>query len=100
MYYFVKLAEIIKDEDFKCSTGLLRRLFTEEQMVVGYRFLMEVEKARNCIDLNKGPGEESGDHIVPTYEPPDITDVMMSFATPVNLETGYGMAGQSGYYTL
>ncbi|KAG2316173.1 hypothetical protein Bca52824_019295 [Brassica carinata] len=81
--------EIIKDEDFKCSTGILRRLFTEEQMVVGYRFLMEVEKAKNSIDLNKGPGEQSGDHIVPTYAPPEISDVMMSFATPVNLETGY-----------
>lgn len=91
------MAEIVKDEDFKCSTGLMKRLFTEEQMVVCYRFLMEVEKAMNSIDLNKGPGDESGDHIVPTYSPPDINEVMMSYATPVNLETGFGMAGKSGY---
>ncbi|KAL0885363.1 hypothetical protein Bca101_009345 [Brassica carinata] len=62
-------------------------------MVVGYRFLMEVEKAKNSIDLNKGPGEQSGDHIVPTYAPPEISDVMMSFATPKGNTTGGARGG-------
>ncbi|KAL0713551.1 hypothetical protein Bca4012_020529 [Brassica carinata] len=67
-------------------------------MVVAFCLLMEVEKAKNSIDLNKGPGDESGDHIVPTYTPPDTNKDMIPYATAVNLITGYGMAGESAFY--
>lgn len=46
-------------------------------MLLLYRFSFEVEKARNCLDLNLGPNHETDDHIVPmvTNEQTPITAI-------------------------
>ncbi|KAG2329946.1 hypothetical protein Bca52824_001126 [Brassica carinata] len=64
-------------------------------MVVAFCLLMEVEKAKNSIDLNKGPGDESGDHIVPTYTPPDTNKDMIPYATA--MDSSMDGAGGGGY---
>ncbi|KAL0701425.1 hypothetical protein Bca4012_057547 [Brassica carinata] len=43
-------------------------------MVLLYRFSLEIEKAKNSLDLNLGPGVETGDHIVPSVARPVIVD--------------------------
>lgn len=66
-------------------------------MVLVLRFLMEVDKARNSLDLNKGPGDEGGDHIVPTYAAADNTEDIAPYVTPVQLVSGYNATCEAGY---
>lgn len=59
------MAEIIGNEEIKLPKRILEELFNEEKIVVILRFAMEIEKAKNSLDLNVVFDDEPGDHIVP-----------------------------------
>ncbi|KAG2298944.1 hypothetical protein Bca52824_035416 [Brassica carinata] len=48
-----------------CSDQVLHKVFTEEEMVLLYRFSFEIERSRNRVDLNVGAPEITGDLVVP-----------------------------------
>ncbi|KAL0681539.1 hypothetical protein Bca4012_048386 [Brassica carinata] len=68
--HLVTINEIIGDDEIKCPRRFLEELFNQDKMVVIFRFALEVEKARNSLDLNLGVVDGNGDHIVP-----DISNV-------------------------
>lgn len=51
---------MIDEDEFNCSARVLREVFSEEKLVIIYRFSMEVDKARGRIDLNVKPPSERG----------------------------------------
>lgn len=56
---------MVRGKEFVCSQGAMAEIFEESEMVLLYRFSMEIEKAKNSLDLNLGPTIEAADHIVP-----------------------------------
>lgn len=40
---------------------MLRHIFSEDKMVVVYRFALEIEKAQRSLDLNIFPPADDGD---------------------------------------
>jgi len=46
------VAEIIGDDEINCPRRFLEELFNQDKMVVIFCFALEVEKARNSLDLN------------------------------------------------
>ncbi|KAL0716909.1 hypothetical protein Bca4012_066231 [Brassica carinata] len=63
--HMATINEIIGDEEIRCSKRVLEELFNEEKMVIIFRFAMEIEKAKNSLDLNVDVDDGYGDHIVP-----------------------------------
>lgn len=57
---------MIRGNEILCSQSVMSEVFDEDEMVLLYRFSLEIEKAKNSLDLNLGPTVENGDHIVPT----------------------------------
>ncbi|KAG5407976.1 hypothetical protein IGI04_004295 [Brassica rapa subsp. trilocularis] len=57
--------DMVRGKEFVCSQGAMAEIFEESEMVLLYRFSMEIEKAKNSLDLNLGPTIEAADHIVP-----------------------------------
>lgn len=49
-----------------CSDRVLNEIFDEEKMILLYRFSLEIQKAKNSLDLNLGTTVETDDHIVPS----------------------------------
>ncbi|KAL0677979.1 hypothetical protein Bca4012_005960 [Brassica carinata] len=58
-------------------------------MVLLYRFLLEIEKAKNSLDLNLGPTVESGDHIVPSVGCTGIVNRVDGDRVRMNTANGY-----------
>lgn len=58
--------DMIRGKEFVCSQHAMDEIFEEDEIVLLYHFSMEIEKAKNNLDLNLGPTVETGDHIVPT----------------------------------
>ncbi|XP_018450294.2 uncharacterized protein LOC108821798 [Raphanus sativus] len=58
--------DVIRVNEILCSQSVMSEVFDEDEMVLLYRFSLEIEKAKNSLDLNLGPTVENGDHIVPT----------------------------------
>ncbi|CAH8319649.1 unnamed protein product [Eruca vesicaria subsp. sativa] len=57
--------DIIRGNEILSSDRMLYHIFDENEMVLLYRFSLEMEMAKNSIDLNLGPMLEIDDHIVP-----------------------------------
>ncbi|CAN7098979.1 unnamed protein product [Brassica rapa subsp. narinosa] len=68
----------------------MAKVFNEDEMVLLYRFSLEIEKAKNSLDLNLGPAVESGDHIVPTGGRTDGDRFR------ANMAIGYGESSRQG----
>ncbi|KAL0750819.1 hypothetical protein Bca101_032822 [Brassica carinata] len=57
---------MIRGKKFVCSQCAMAAIFYEDEMVLLYRFSIEIEKDKNSLDLNLGPTVETVDHIVPS----------------------------------
>ncbi|CAH8382653.1 unnamed protein product [Eruca vesicaria subsp. sativa] len=57
--------DIIRGNKILYSDRLLNQMFDEDEMLLVYRFSLEMEKAKNSLDLNIGPQVEADDHIFP-----------------------------------
>lgn len=68
------MAAIGRGQEIHCSDEVLNEIFSEEKIVVLYRFAFEVEKARNRLDLNVGAGDINGDHVVPLHNQQNLSD--------------------------
>ncbi|CAN6822445.1 unnamed protein product [Brassica oleracea var. botrytis] len=68
----------------------MAEIFNEDEMVLLYRFLLEIEKAKNSLDLNLGPTVESGDHIVPSVGCTGIVNRVDGDKVRMNTANGYG----------
>ncbi|CAN6988528.1 unnamed protein product [Brassica rapa subsp. trilocularis] len=60
-----RVLDMIRGNELLCSEQVLNEIFDEEKMVLLYRFSLEIQKAKNSLDLNLGPMVETDDHIVP-----------------------------------
>ncbi|CAN6871119.1 unnamed protein product [Brassica oleracea] len=58
--------DMIRGKKFVCSQCAMAAIFYEDEMVLLYRFSIEIEKDKNSLDLNLGPTVETVDHIVPS----------------------------------
>ncbi|KAG2293103.1 hypothetical protein Bca52824_039772 [Brassica carinata] len=67
----------------------MAEIFNEDEMVLLYRFLLEIEKAKNSLDLNLGPTVESGDHIVPSVGCTGIVNRVDGDRVRMNTANGY-----------
>ncbi|KAF3552661.1 hypothetical protein DY000_02004744 [Brassica cretica] len=45
----------VGDDELKCSGRVLKEIFSEEKLVLVYRYSFEIEKAKSIIDLNVRP---------------------------------------------
>ncbi|KAG2294282.1 hypothetical protein Bca52824_040951 [Brassica carinata] len=45
----------VDDDELKCSGRVLKEIFSEEKLVLVYRYSFEIEKAKSIIDLNVRP---------------------------------------------
>ena len=59
------LIDMTRGNELLCSEQVLNQIFDEEKMVLLYRFSLEIQKAKNSLDLNLGLMVETDDHIVP-----------------------------------
>ncbi|KAH0899015.1 hypothetical protein HID58_048583, partial [Brassica napus] len=53
--------DMIRGKEFVCSQHAMDEIFEEDEIVLLYHFSMEIEKAKNNLDLNLGPTVETGD---------------------------------------
>ncbi|KAL0724043.1 hypothetical protein Bca4012_038642 [Brassica carinata] len=85
------ITDIMKGGELICSERVGQEIFGEDKMLLLYRFSFEVEKARNCLDLNLGPNHENDDHIVPmvTNEQTPITAIGGGGGFHANSESGF-----------
>nr|VDC75624.1 unnamed protein product [Brassica rapa] len=63
--HMARVLDMIRGNELLCSEQVLNEIFDEEKMVLLYRFSLEIQKAKNSLDLNLGPMVETDDHIVP-----------------------------------
>ncbi|KAL0712696.1 hypothetical protein Bca4012_019674 [Brassica carinata] len=49
--HIAAIYDLIGDDEFHCCGSVLRKIFTEEKLVLVYRFSFEIEKARATFDL-------------------------------------------------
>lgn len=75
---------MIRGTELVCSEQVLKELFDEEKMVLLYRFSLEIEKAKNGLDLNLGLRVETDDHIVPTVGDERETRVQVGGGLPTS----------------
>lgn len=83
---------MIRGNEILCSQNVMAEIFNENEMVLLYRFSLEIEKAKNSLDLNLGPGVETGDHIVPSVARPVIVDRVHGDRVRLNTANVYGKA--------
>lgn len=74
---------MIEEDEINCSGRVLREIFSEEKLVIIYRFSLEVEKARGGIDLNVTPPGDRGND---------------DNAGPDSDDDSLGIAGSAGIY--
>lgn len=79
-----------------CSEAVMTEFGDPEKMMLMYRFSMEVEKARNSLDLNLGVMPEMDDHIVPNADPHLIGTHPVPDANQFNGSNGFGMVENHG----
>ncbi|CAN7074220.1 unnamed protein product [Brassica oleracea var. botrytis] len=83
---------MIRGNEFLYSQSVMAEIFNEDEMVLLYRFSLEIEKAKNSLDLNLGPTVESGDHIVPSVGRTWIVNRVDRDRARMNTANGYGKA--------
>ncbi|KAG2246864.1 hypothetical protein Bca52824_086492 [Brassica carinata] len=80
---------MIRGNEFLYSQSVMAEIFNEDEMVLLYRFSLEIEKAKNSLDLNLGPTVESGDHIVPSVGRTWIVNRVDGDRARMNTANGY-----------
>ncbi|KAH0904077.1 hypothetical protein HID58_043580 [Brassica napus] len=85
-----KRVDMIRGNEFLYSQSVMAEIFNEDEMVLLYRFSLEIEKAKNSLDLNLGPTVESGDHIVPSVGRTWIVNRVDRDRARMNTANGYG----------
>ncbi|KAL0730052.1 hypothetical protein Bca4012_026145 [Brassica carinata] len=75
-----------RGQEIHCSDEVLNEIFSEEKIVVLYRFAFEVEKARNRLDLNVG----AGNRLVKPYMYGFPTCGSMMNRIPASAQVGWG----------
>lgn len=67
------VAAVIRHDEIYCSEEVLKDVFSEDKMVLLYRFYFEVEKAKSSIDLNARPLHSNRNiNLLPDYGGMDI----------------------------
>lgn len=75
---------------------MLSEVFGQEKLVLLYRFSMEIEKAKNCLDLNVRAQADVGDHIVPSVDNQVLVAPEIINGIPTNAINGFGATSDNG----
>lgn len=75
-----------------CSEEVITEFNDPGKLMLMYRFSMEVEKARNSLDLNVRVEPETGDHIVPNASHHPVINQPIPVPNRIN-----GIAGIGGF---
>lgn len=87
------MAEITGNEEIKLPRRILEELFND---VVVFRFAIEIEKAKNSLDLNVGLDDEPGDHIVPVLDNDHGVATGAEDDAQESGNAGFGVVDESG----
>lgn len=90
------MAEIVRGQEIYCRVEVLNEIFSEEKMVVLYRFSFEIEKARNRLDLNVGAGDFYRDHVVPLHNQQNVIEPRLGGANPTYRAERFGHINEFG----
>lgn len=61
---------------------------------------MEIEKARNCLDLNVSADADIGDHFVPTIDKQEVMSHSILEGNPINGIAGFGVVEKTDNFIL
>lgn len=81
-----------------CSEEVVTEFGDPEKLMLMHRFSMEVERARNSLDLNLGLVPEMSDHIVPNADHHPNGTNLVSDNNQLNGIGGFGMVENDGNY--
>ncbi|CAH8382616.1 unnamed protein product [Eruca vesicaria subsp. sativa] len=90
--------DIIRGNEILCSDRMLNHIFNQNEMVLLYRFSLEIEKAKNSLDLNLRPNLKTDDHIVHNIGNNNVDTHVQNVPDVANLEGATHISGPNVPY--